>query len=190
LIGWQTFTAGLKIYFKKHAWGNTRLPDFIGAIQEAIDQSDAEKKQDLHQWSKDWLQTKGSNKITCDYKVEDGKFTIFKIRQEPAKYGDDLCRSQSFNIGLYSKDGALVEMVENVTIDKQEYTDVPQMNGKAKPDAILLNADDWGFGYFIMEEEAIKVFTQSLGNVKSNIDRAVIIGQIGAMMRSIEFPAT
>jgi aminopeptidase N len=32
LIGWDTFTNGLKIYFQRHKWGNTTLPDFIGAI--------------------------------------------------------------------------------------------------------------------------------------------------------------
>jgi len=64
------------------------------------------------------------------------------------------------------------------------------MNGKAAPDAILLNSDDWGFGHFILDEDAIKVFEQSLGKVEANIDRAVIIGQIAAMIKQVEFPAT
>ena len=34
LMGWDQFTAGCKIYFKKHAWKNTELPDFIGALQQ------------------------------------------------------------------------------------------------------------------------------------------------------------
>lgn len=67
LIGWDTFTAGLKIYFSRHKWGNTTLPDFIGSIQDAVNESDAEKKHDLHGWSKDWIQTKGSNRITHEY---------------------------------------------------------------------------------------------------------------------------
>lgn len=50
------------------------------------------------------------------------------------------------------------------------------MNGKKAPDAILLNSDDWGFGHFILDDAAIKVFEQSLGKVEANIDRAVIIG--------------
>jgi len=32
LMGWESFTHGLKIYFKRHAWGNTGLEDFIGAL--------------------------------------------------------------------------------------------------------------------------------------------------------------
>lgn len=33
LLGWETFTQGLKIYFGKYKWSNTTLPDFIGSIQ-------------------------------------------------------------------------------------------------------------------------------------------------------------
>jgi hypothetical protein len=63
-----------------------------------------------------------------------------------------------------------------VTLEKKEVTEIASMNGKAAPDAILLNSDDWGFGHFILDEAAIKVFEQSLGKVEANIDRAVIIG--------------
>lgn len=82
------------------------------------------------------------------------------------------------------------ELVENVTLDSEELTKIPQMVGKQVPDAFLLNADDLGFGHFELDEASIKVFEQKLEKVESNIDRAVIIGQITAMMRQIEFPAT
>lgn len=70
LIGWETMTRGLKIYFARHKWGNTTLPNFINAIQEAEDASNKEKMEameksgdktfvpypkDLRRWSKDWL---------------------------------------------------------------------------------------------------------------------------------------
>jgi aminopeptidase N len=32
VMGWKKFTDGLKIYFEKHKWGNTELPDFIEAL--------------------------------------------------------------------------------------------------------------------------------------------------------------
>jgi len=140
-------------------------------------------------WTKDWIQSKGSNRLTHEYEVKGGKIANYKIRQTTCKYGEDICRSQSFNIGLYDKNGKLVDKVENVNIDKKEYTEVAAMNGKPATDAILLNCDDWGFGHFILDEKSMKVFENSLGNVEANIDRAVIIGQVAAMMKQIEFPA-
>lgn len=37
LMGWETFTDGLKIYFNKYSWKNTELGDFIGALQDGYD---------------------------------------------------------------------------------------------------------------------------------------------------------
>jgi aminopeptidase N len=190
LIGWETFTNGLKIYFNKHKWGNTVLADFIGAIQDAVNASSLENKPDLFDWSKEWIQTKGSNKIWHNYKVEDGKISEFKIKQSPHKYGEELYRAQSFNIGLYAADGSLIEKIENVTLKKERETEIPEMNGKPEPAAILLNCDDWGFGHFVLDNRSAEVFEKSMGQIKSNIDRAVITGQLMAMVSQIELAAT
>jgi hypothetical protein len=39
------------------------------------------------------------------------------------------------------------------------------MIGKDLPSAILLNADDWGFGYFELDLPSVKVFEESLCKV-------------------------
>lgn len=39
LLSWENFSKGLHIYFKRHAWGNTRLEDFILALQEAYNEN-------------------------------------------------------------------------------------------------------------------------------------------------------
>ena len=50
------------------------------------------------------------------------------------------------------------------------------MIGKELPAAVLLNSDDWGFGYFELDEGSVKVFEQSLSKVSNQLDRAVVIG--------------
>lgn len=57
------------------------------------------------------------------------------------------------------------------------------------PSAILLNNNDWGFGYFVLDDNSIKVFESSLSKINSSLNRAVIIGQLIIMMRQIEYPA-
>ena len=37
LMDWDTFCAGIKIYFKKFKWGNTTLNDFITCMQQGYD---------------------------------------------------------------------------------------------------------------------------------------------------------
>lgn len=75
-------------------------------------------------------------------------------------------------------------------IKDQDLTEVGDIVGKEVPAAVLLNCDDWGYGHFIMEENAIKVFEEKLGRVDSKIDKAVVIGQLITMMRQVEYPAS
>jgi hypothetical protein len=77
-----------------------------------------------------------------------------------------------------------------VLIKDQDLTEVGDIVGKEVPAAVLLNCDDWGYGHFIMEENAIKVFEEKLGRVDSKIDKAVVIGQLITMMRQVEYPAS
>lgn len=58
------------------------------------------------------------------------------------------------------------------------------------PAAFLLNNNDWGFGYFALDEASIGVFETSLSKVNNSLNRAVIIGQVIIMMRQVEYPAT
>lgn len=84
----------------------------------------------------------------------------------------------------------LVDKIAHFNLQAEELTPVPQMIGKELPAAFLLNSDDWGFGYFELDEASVKVFEQSLSKVQSQLDRAVVIGQILAMMRQLAYPAT
>jgi len=65
----------------------------------------------------------------------------------------------------------------------QELTQIDSVAGKKVPAAILLNSDDWGFGHFTMDDNAMKIFEEKLGKMHSKIDRAVVIGQLITMMR-------
>jgi len=54
-MGWDTFTRGLKIYFKEFSFKNTELPDFIGAMQRGYDSAGKDEPLDLNAWSQNWL---------------------------------------------------------------------------------------------------------------------------------------
>lgn len=91
-MGWETFSQGLKVYFKKFAWSNTTLQDFISSLQEGYDLNNPDSKFDLNDWAKQWLQTKGPNTITIEFDQDNGKITAFRIKQGYTKYGDHIYR--------------------------------------------------------------------------------------------------
>jgi hypothetical protein len=53
-----------------------------------------------------------------------------------------------------------------------------------------LNNDDWGFGYFQLDDASIRVFEDRLANVENNLNRVVVIGQLISMVRQIHYPVT
>ena len=88
LMDWDTFCVGLKIYFNRHKWQNTSLQDFILAMQEGYDEKKPGQPLDLNQWSQQWLQTKGVNKIAAEVEQADNKYTKFSLKQTHCKHAD------------------------------------------------------------------------------------------------------
>jgi aminopeptidase N len=74
-VGEDAFIAGLRIYFRRHAWGNTDLPDLLRALEET-------SGRELGSWAKEWLQTAGVNTMRAAFELEpDGTYAAFTVQQ-------------------------------------------------------------------------------------------------------------
>ena len=58
-VGEDAFVAGLRAYFREHAWGNTVLRDLMTSIGRAA-------ARDLDGWTTAWLDTAGTDTLTLD----------------------------------------------------------------------------------------------------------------------------
>lgn len=128
----------------------------------------------LNDWSEQWLRTKGPNKITTEVEEEGGKIKSFKIRQGITKFGDNIFRKQTINIGYFDSANAY-HVIEKVNIEAQEITDVPQFVGIDTPKAILLNSDDYGFAVFAIDNKSQAFYEQNLPLVPTQLNRVVVI---------------
>jgi len=66
ILGKDVMSKGLKIYFDKHQWKNTQLPDFVGALEEAWKASGNTSmgaEWSLTDWCDTWLKSSGINII-------------------------------------------------------------------------------------------------------------------------------
>ncbi|HET9410486.1 MAG TPA: aminopeptidase N, partial [Candidatus Dormibacteraeota bacterium] len=61
-VGEDAFFKGIKLYFSRHEYGNTELPDFLRPLEEA-------SGRDLGAWSRVWLEEAGVNTIGAEYEV-------------------------------------------------------------------------------------------------------------------------
>ncbi|MYQ98667.1 ERAP1-like C-terminal domain-containing protein, partial [Streptomyces sp. SID6139] len=181
------FFKGVQAYFKRHAFGNTRLSDLLGALEET-------SGRDLKTWSKKWLETAGINILRPEVQTDaDGVVTSFAVRQEapalPAgAQGEPTLRPHRIAIGLYDLDaaGKLVR-TERIELDVDgELTAVPQLTGKARPAVILLNDDDLSYAKVRLDEQSLAFVTEHLGDFEESLPRALCWASAWDMTRDAE----
>ncbi|MFF4606382.1 aminopeptidase N [Streptomyces sp. NPDC001339] len=185
-VGMEEFFKGVQAYFKAHAYGNTRLSDLLGALEET-------SGRDLKTWSKKWLETAGINILRPEIEVgADGEITSFAVRQEapalPAgAKGEPVLRPHRIAIGAYElEDGRLVRK-ERIELDVDgELTAVPQLVGRRRPAVILLNDDDLSYAKVRLDEESLKAVTEHLGDFTESLPRALCWASAWDMTRDAE----
>jgi aminopeptidase N len=188
-VGQEEFFKGVQAYFKTHAYGNTQLPDLLGALEKT-------SGRDLKTWSQKWLQTAGINILRPEIEVspESGYVTSFAVRQEaPAlpvgAKGEATLRPHRIAIGCYDLDesGKLVR-TNRIELDlaAEELTDVPFPQNTRRPAVILLNDDDLSYAKVRLDEESLRVVTAHLGDFSEPLPRALCWASAWDMTRDGE----
>ncbi|MEV0265103.1 aminopeptidase N [Streptomyces sp. NPDC050617] len=172
-VGMDEFFRGVQAYFKRHAFGNTRLADLLGALEET-------SGRDLKTWSKAWLETAGINILRPVIDVDiAGTITSFAVKQEapalPAgAKGVSTLRPHRIAIGCYDlQDGKLVR-TDRVELDVDgELTAVEALVGKKRPAVVLLNDDDLSYAKVRLDTESLAAVTRHLGDFTESLPRAL-----------------
>ena len=189
-VGQDAFFAGVQAYMKRHAWGNTRLSDLLGALEET-------SGRDLKAWSGAWLETAGINILRPEIEVDaDGVLTSFAVRQEapalPAgAKGEAVLRPHRIAIGMYDLDdsGALVR-TERIELDVDgELTAVPVQAGRRRPAVVLLNDDDLSYAKVRLDAESLANVTAHIADFTESLPRALCWASAWDMARDGELAA-
>ncbi|MFK4064695.1 aminopeptidase N [Streptomyces sp. NPDC029674] len=189
-VGEDEFFQGVQAYFKRHAFGNTRLSDLLGALEET-------SGRDLRTWSKKWLETAGINVLRPVVDVDtSGVITSFAVKQEaPAlpegAMGEPTLRPHRIAIGLYDLDEASGKLLrtDRVELDVDgELTAVDALVGKARPAVILLNDDDLSYAKVRLDTESLAFVTGHIGDFEASLPRALCWASAWDMTRDAELP--
>ncbi|MDJ1136587.1 aminopeptidase N [Streptomyces iconiensis] len=188
-VGMEEFFQGVRAYFKRHAWGNTRLEDLLGALEET-------SGRDLTTWSKAWLETAGINTLRPEITTaDDGTLTSLAVRQEapalPAgARGAPTLRPHRLGVGFYDLvDGKLLR-TDTVELDVDgERTEVPLPEGRKRPAVLLLNDGDLSYAKVRLDAESLATVTQHLGDFAESLPRALCWASAWDMTRDGELPA-
>jgi aminopeptidase N len=188
-VGEEEFFAGVREYFKRHAWGNTRLTDLLGALEET-------SGRDLKAWSAAWLETAGINVLRPEVEeAADGTIASLAVRQEapalPAgAKGEPVLRPHRIAIGGYGMaDGKLVREFR-VELDVEgELTRVELPSGTRRPAVLLLNDDDLSYAKIRLDEQSLATVREHLGDFTESLPRALVWAAAWDMTRDGEMAA-
>ncbi|MFI1467551.1 aminopeptidase N [Streptomyces wuyuanensis] len=189
-VGMDEFFRGVQTYFKRHAFGNTRLTDLLSALEET-------SGRDLKTWSGAWLETAGINVLRPVIDTDAaGTITSFAVKQEapalpPGAKGEPVLRPHRIAIGFYGLDGAgKLVRTDRVELDVDgEFTAVPELVGKHRPAVVLLNDDDLTYAKVRLDEESLRTVTEHLGDFADSLPRALCWASAWDMTRDGELPA-
>jgi aminopeptidase N len=182
-VGDEAFVNGIRSYFRRHAWANTRLSDLLGALEEA-------SGRDLGAWSKAWLETAGPNTLRPVFTLaDDGTYASFAIAQEaPADY--PTLRPHRIAVGLYDRTPQGLVRTRRLELDVDDaLTEVPELAGVAQPDLVLLNDDDLSYTKIRFDDRSVATLVESIGEFTESLPRALSWVATWDMVRNAELPA-
>ncbi|MCV7370412.1 aminopeptidase N [Mycolicibacterium duvalii] len=184
-VGLEPFLAGLRDYFRDHAFDNATFGDLLGALEKA-------SGRDLSGWGRQWLKTTGLNTMRPAFDVdEQGRFTRFAIEQGGAKPGAGETRVHRLAVGIYDQDpsGKLVRTHrEELDVDG-DVTDVPALQGVSRGQLILVNDDDLTYCSLRLDPDSLQTVLTRIADIAEPLPRTLAWSSAWEMTRDAELRA-
>jgi len=182
-VGVRPFVAGLRSYFEKYAWGNTRFADLLAELEAA-------SGRDLGRWSDLWLKTAGVNTVAMELVTDpEGIITSAAVHQTAADSCPTL-RPHRIAIGRYSlEDGKLVRVGRHELDVNGARTKVPELVGLPQPDVLLPNDDDLTYAKLRFDDRSYATLLDHTADFAESLPRSLVIGAFWEMVREGAMPA-
>jgi len=179
-VGVEAFDAGVRAYFRRHAWGNTSLRDLLTELE-------ATSGQDLSRWSGQWLEQAGVTTLRPEITVDDdGVITAAHVVQE-APESHPYLRPHRLGIGGYDLEHGVVQRSWHLELSVDgPRTDVPELVGRARPGLLLLNDDDLAYTKIRLDDASMATAVQHLGRFSDSLAATLIWGSAWDMTRDGE----
>ncbi|WP_328317496.1 aminopeptidase N [Streptomyces sp. NBC_00388] len=182
-VGQDAFLEGARRYFKRHAYGNTRLGDLLSVLEET-------SGRDMVSWSRSWLQTAGVNSLTPAVVHDaEGRITELAVLQDAADSHPEL-RPHRVAVGLYRvEDGALVRYARAEADVSGPRTVVAELTGAERPALVLVNDDDLTYCKIRFDEDSLDTLREHLGDITDPLARALCWSALWNLTRDALMPA-
>ncbi len=185
-VGADAFRDAARSYFRKHAYGNTSLDDFLNALEAA-------SGRDMSQWAQAWLKSSGVPKLRVDYTTDDsGTITSASLVQfgtDPVT-GESIRRPHVLSVGAYSLVDGGLNRTDAVTVELSgESVALDFLVGKPAPALILPNDGDESYALIEFDPTSLTTLLENLSGLTDSLPRATCWASLWDAVRSATLDA-
>ncbi len=179
-VGQDAFLEGCREYFRKHAWGNAELSDFLGALEKA-------SGRDLEGWRDEWLMTTGVNTLQATRSGDQRCGPITVSQQVGADHPAP--RRHRIRVGLYGGEDVIRRYAEAEVDLLGEHLVIEELADQPAPALLVLNDADLTYAKVVLDPTSTATVTERLGAVEDPLARASVWATTWDMVRDGQLPA-
>ena len=175
LVGPEAFRRGVSDYLQMHAYGNTGIDDFLGAISEAAGR-------DLDQWAVDWLLEPGTNTVEVELECRAGEIASLALLQTAPDAWPTL-RTHRTQLGLYDFASGEVAVRTLPVTYAGARTAVDAARGEPCPDMVYANHGAWDYVRVRLDTQMLPVLSRHLHGFEDALTRLMLWQSAWDMVR-------
>jgi aminopeptidase N len=181
-IGEDAFVAGIREYFRRHAWGNATLADFLGALGDAAGRS-------LTGWADVWLRTPSINTISAQWSVAEGAIDRMTLHQT-APAAHPWLRPHTMELCLVDANGSGPRLESVMATIDGPSADVADVVGRAAPQLVFPNYRDHDYAKATLDPVSLDFARQRLDELTDPFLRQLLWTSLWDMVRDAQLPST
>jgi aminopeptidase N len=181
-VGPEAFRRGVGNYLKAHAYDNTDIEDFLGAVSAAAGR-------DLEDWANEWLRTAGADSVAAEVGCRQGRIATLELVQTAPEAWPTL-RVHRTQVGLYDfgADKVGVRTIP-VTYDGPR-TVVDAARGQRCPDMVYPNHGAWDYVRVRLDPQALRTLGEHLSGFGDPLTRLMLWQNVWDMVQDARLPVT
>ena len=177
-LGADKFQHAVQLVVREHAFGNAEWADLVHAFERTSGQR-------LDAWADAWVRRRGLPDVRVAWRADGrGRVRSFTLTQRDVLDEGGLWPMRLKVLLAYAD--APPETL-TVKLNAAPTTDVPEAVGRRAPDWVFVNAEDYGYGQFLLDAQSRQRVIAQLGDVRDNFLRALLWGALWDGVRAVEF---
>jgi aminopeptidase N len=174
-VGQDAFRDGSRLYFRRHAWGNATLGDFLACLEETSGRP-------LDEWARLWLRTASLNTLAADWQASGDRIDRMVIRQTAPEAYPTL-RPHALEVTVARDTPAGLEIAALPALIDGAETELPQAVGLRPPDLVFPNHGDHAYAKVDLDAASLGFVRRHLGRVDDVLLRELLWASLWEMVR-------